>query len=136
MWCVHMLDVTSDRRIQRRQRVLKKALIVFNHGHTTIGCQVLDLSDSGGKLMPVDVVSCPREFTLRLPTGDSHLCEVKWRKRTVLGVQFVVLEEPVKAQEEPPPSFATPHLARSTDRSQQGPRHAGFPDPGYFGIRS
>ena len=48
--------------------------------------------------MPVDVVSCPREFTLRLPTGDSHLCEVKWRKGTVLGVQFVVLEEPVKAQ--------------------------------------
>ena len=100
MWCVHMLDVTSDRRIQRRQRVLKKALIVFNHGHTTIGCQVLDLSDSGGKLMPVDVVSCPREFTLRLPTGGSHLCEVKWRKGTVLGVQFVVLEEPVKAQED------------------------------------
>ena len=98
MWCVHMLDVTSDRRIQRRQRVLKKALIVFNHGHTTIGCQVLDLSDLGGKLMPVDVVSCPREFTLRLPTGDSHLCEVKWRKGTVLGVQFVGLEEPVKAQ--------------------------------------
>jgi len=48
---VHMFDATSDSRIQRRQRVLKKALIIFNHGHTTIGCQVLDLSDSGAKLI-------------------------------------------------------------------------------------
>jgi len=91
---VHMLDITSDRRIQRRQRVLKKALIVFNHGHATIGCQILDLSDLGAKLMPVDVVSCPREFILKLPSDGSRNCEVKWRKGTVLGVQFVGVAQP------------------------------------------
>jgi hypothetical protein len=97
---VHMFDATSDSRIQRRQRVLKKALIVFNHGHATIGCQVLDLSDTGAKLMPVDVVSCPREFVLKLPTDRYRNCEVKWRKGTVLGVQFVGAEQPVKTPDD------------------------------------
>ena len=32
----------SERRAGSRRRVLKKALIVFNDGHCSMGCQVLD----------------------------------------------------------------------------------------------
>ena len=54
----------SNRRGVGRQRVLKKGLILFNDGRSSIGCHIVDISDTGAKLAPVDVFSCPGEFLL------------------------------------------------------------------------
>src|SRR6266850_1351991 len=51
-----------DRRRGHRRRVLKSALIVFNNGHCTLSCQILDVSDTGALVMPADIFLCPGEF--------------------------------------------------------------------------
>ena len=79
---------TPERRVIFRQRVLKKGLIVFNNGHASIGCQLLDVSERGAKLLPADVLSCPREFVLKVQAGQPRQCEIMWRKGSVLGVCF------------------------------------------------
>jgi hypothetical protein len=82
----------ADRRGRRRQRVLKKALIVFNNSHSTMGCQILDTSDTGARLMPVDMVGCPREFLLKLHDAEARPCEVIWRRGTQIGVRYLETE--------------------------------------------
>ena len=78
-----------DRRGSRRQRVLKKGLILFNDGRSSIGCQILDLTDIGAKLLPIDVFSCPGEFILKPQIGEYHHCEVMWRRGDRIGVRFL-----------------------------------------------
>jgi hypothetical protein len=79
----------ADRRADKRRRVLKNALIVFNNGHCTMGCQILDMSDTGAQLLPVDVLLCPREFVLKPQVGGPRHCEVRWRKGPKIGVQYL-----------------------------------------------
>jgi hypothetical protein len=78
-----------DRRGTRRQRVLKKGLILFNDGRSSVGCQILDLTDIGAKLLPIDVFSCPGEFILKPQIGEDHHCEVMWRRGDRIGVRFL-----------------------------------------------
>ena len=80
--------------------MLKKGQIVFNNGHTSIGCQILDISEVGAKLMPIDLFSCPSEFALKSLTGEPRQCEVKWRKGAVLGVRFLDLQQPLRASDD------------------------------------
>ena len=60
----------SERRGGSRRRVLKKALIVFNDGHCSMGCQVLDTTDRGALLLPLDTLLCPKEFVLKPSYGQ------------------------------------------------------------------
>ena len=93
MELANQLDIpderAAERRSARRHRVLKNALIVFNNGHCSMGCQILDMSDTGAKLMPVDIFLCPKEFMLKPQIGESRHCEVMWRKGTKIGVRYV-----------------------------------------------
>src|SRR5205085_12124246 len=82
-------DVEPNRRGVGRQRVIKKGLILFNDGRSSIGCHIVDISDSGAKLAPLDVFSCPSEFLLKLPIGEPRECEVMWRRGDRVGVRFV-----------------------------------------------
>jgi hypothetical protein len=78
-----------DRRRGHRRRVLKSALIVFNDGHCTLGCQILDESGTGALVMPADIFLCPREFVLKPRVGSSRDCEVVWRKTNKVGVRYI-----------------------------------------------
>jgi hypothetical protein len=78
-----------DRRGTRRQRVLKKGLILFNDGRSSLSCQILDMSDIGAKLLPIDVFSCPGEFVLKPQSGEHYHCEVMWRRGDRIGVRFL-----------------------------------------------
>jgi hypothetical protein len=78
-----------ERRGGPRRRVLKNALIVFNNGHCTMGCQILDVSDTGAKLMPADIFLCPKEFILKPQIGEPVHCEVMWRRGTKIGVRYL-----------------------------------------------
>jgi len=82
-------EIEPNRRGVDRRRVLKKGLILFNEGRSSIGCHIQDISETGAKLVPVDVFSCPSEFLLKLPVGEPRECEVMWRRGDRVGVRFV-----------------------------------------------
>ena len=92
MQVTHDIEVAEERVTERRgdprRQVLENALIVFNNGHCSIGCQILDLSDTGAKLVPADAMLCPREFVLKPQIGASRHCEIMWRKETQMGVHY------------------------------------------------
>ena len=54
-----------------------------------MGCKILDMSDTGAKLMPTDILLCPKEFLLKPQVGEPRHCEVMWRKGTTIGVYYV-----------------------------------------------
>jgi len=69
--------------------VLKGALIVFNGGHCTLGCQILDMSETGALVRPSDILLCPSEFVLQPRVGSPRYCEVVWRKTDMVGVRYI-----------------------------------------------
>jgi hypothetical protein len=77
------------RRDSPRRHVLRRALIVHRGGYCTLGCTILNLSETGVLLMPADVGLCPSMFTLKQQDGPSHHCEVVWRKGGMIGVRFL-----------------------------------------------
>ena len=80
------------RRRSPRRPVHKRARMVFQWG--SIGCRILNLSDSGAMLALKDVTHCPREFVLKRYLGRGRKCEVVWRKDTRLGVRFAMQIKP------------------------------------------
>jgi len=72
-----------------RRRVLKRARIVFQQGHCSIGCQILNVSDTGALILPADIFLCPKEFVLKPDIGDARNCEVVWRKGTQVAVRYI-----------------------------------------------
>jgi hypothetical protein len=79
----------QDRRQGSRRRVLKSALIVFNKGYCTLGCHILDVSDTGAMVRPSDIFLCPGEFVLQPQVGPARECEVVWRRGDKMGVRFL-----------------------------------------------
>jgi hypothetical protein len=82
-------EAGAERRHVGRHRVLKKAVIVFNSGHCSIGCHILDMSSAGAQLAPADIFLCPKEFTLKPLFGEPRYCEIAWRRGTKVGVRFL-----------------------------------------------
>jgi hypothetical protein len=82
-------EKSGERRRASRIHVLKSATVVFSNGNCLMYCQVLDLTKTGARLKPADILLCPNEFTLKLHHGLVHDCEVKWRKGNILGVCFL-----------------------------------------------
>jgi hypothetical protein len=76
-------------RSPRRRRLLKDALIVFRGGYCTMGCLILNTSDTGALVRPADILLCPKEFVLKPRVGPSRDCEVLWRKGEDLGVRYL-----------------------------------------------
>jgi len=81
--------ISVDRRNNPRRRALKSGLIVYRGGNCTMGCRVLDSSDTGASLMPADIMMCPKEFVLKPSVGASRSCEVVWRQGEVIGVRYL-----------------------------------------------
>jgi hypothetical protein len=79
----------QNRRSSPRKRVLRRALIVYRDGHCTLGCNILNVSETGALLMPADLGLCPSMFVLKPQDGPQHRCEVVWRKGGMVGVRFV-----------------------------------------------
>ena len=79
----------NEKRRAARRRVLKRARIVFNRGNCSMGCQILNVSDTGALILPADIILCPTEFVLKPDVGDARNCEVVWRKGTQVAVRYV-----------------------------------------------
>ncbi len=80
-----------ERREHPRGSTLRQGQIVFQNGHCTIDCAILDLSKSGAKIRPRDLVACPEIFELRVNNGPTHPCKIVRRQGNDLGVHFLDL---------------------------------------------
>jgi hypothetical protein len=81
----------SEKRRQRRGRVLKEGRIVLNDSSTAlIDCIIRDRSESGAKLRVPAPTALPKTFGLLCVTeGLVYPAEVMWRRGDDLGVAFV-----------------------------------------------
>lgn len=86
-----------EKRVVRRQRVLKGAIITASNHATTITCAVRDVSVTGARVR-VDCLSVvPSAFTLVIELdGYEVACEVVWQRGRDLGARFISPRRPVK----------------------------------------
>ena len=61
---------SDDRRASQRRRLIRKGKIVFRHGNCIMSCEILDISEGGARLRPLDTAYLPEEFILRLRDGE------------------------------------------------------------------
>jgi hypothetical protein len=78
-----------DRRRSLRRRALMRARIIFRDGYCSLGCLVLDISDTGALLQPDDIILCPKTFVLKPRFDPPRNCEMVWRKGAKMGVRFL-----------------------------------------------
>jgi hypothetical protein len=79
----------DDKRITRRQRVLKSGKIVFADGASVVDCVIRDLSTTGARLDVPNTVGLPQEFTLLdVHSGKSYAAKAAWRRGQRMGVEF------------------------------------------------
>ncbi len=77
----HVAELSEERVTNRRG-------IAYNNDHSSMRYQIVDMSDTGAKLMPAGISLCPREFVLKLRSGEARHCTVMWRRETQMGVHY------------------------------------------------
>jgi hypothetical protein len=77
------------KREVRRARSLSAWIV--QAGHDDRECQVMDISQSGAKIITARPSDVPDRFELMFTQGDAkrRLCDVVWRRGKTIGVQFV-----------------------------------------------
>jgi hypothetical protein len=78
----------SDRRKFPREKVLKSAKIIVNHGQTVFDCLVLDESPAGVYIDLGALVALPPEVTIQYGSGATFLAERRWNAGTRFGFEF------------------------------------------------
>jgi hypothetical protein len=86
-------EPARDKRQHKRVELMRRARIIYNNAFSVIECVILDISDSGARIRPADVLSCPETFKLSIDSGPSHTCSVVRRHGNEIAVQFLDLPE-------------------------------------------
>ena len=80
----------TDHRADQRRRVLKAGVVSFNQGHSTLSCQVRDMSETSCQVITEGSASVPDTFQLYIELdGMVADCEVTRRDGDQTGVRFV-----------------------------------------------
>ncbi len=81
--------MTEEKRIIRRQRVLKTGRIMLPNGTSTLSCVIRNLSVAGGQIELTPTALVPDTFTLiDVQSGRSYNAKVAWRKGDRWGLSF------------------------------------------------
>ena len=81
----------EDRRSSPRRRLFRRGKIIFHDRNCTMGCVILDISEGGARIQPLDTAYLPEEFALKVGDWLAQSCEVVWRSGEILGVKFLGL---------------------------------------------
>jgi hypothetical protein len=77
----------EDKRIARRNRVLKAGTIEFGGG--AIDCTVRNMSETGAALEVATPLFIPDRFTFFVPSDQfKRACHIVWRKEKRIGITF------------------------------------------------
>ena len=83
-------NAISERRVDRRRRALKGAVLRFNRGFGTMEGVVRNESENGTLLSFGDATGVPSGFDLAIKgAARSRAARVCWRSMTLVGVEFV-----------------------------------------------
>jgi hypothetical protein len=79
-----------QRKTKREVRRIRhqSAWITLN-GLAASECEIMDISNTGAKIVPDGSRVIPARFELAFAQGKRHACEVVWRRGRMLGVKFV-----------------------------------------------
>lgn len=77
-----------ERRTSQRKEVLTGGRIIYGCGRREMYCVIIDVSDSGARLVPARLRNCPDKFSLIIAHQPARDCEVVWRDRESVGVKF------------------------------------------------
>ena len=84
-----LVSATVERRRLQRRRSLLGAQIIFRNGYCSMPCQILDITETGALLRPLEPALCPNKFLLKLRFDPARECEAVWRKGEFLGARFI-----------------------------------------------
>ena len=76
--------MAEDLRKHRR-----RTLDVLAYVETPTACSLVDVSETGAKLIVRDPASLPDEFLLRLQPDLRKWCRVVWRGTEQVGIEFI-----------------------------------------------
>ena len=80
----------TERRKERRQRVLKRGKIMVKGLQSVVDCTVRNLSPSGALLRVDSVFVAPQQFDLVIVgSGTTQTVMLRWQKGNDIGVEFV-----------------------------------------------
>jgi two-component system cell cycle response regulator len=80
----------TDRRVERRQRVLKRGKILLHGLDTVVDCMIREISSTGARLRMDQYYSPPDHFDLLIvDSGVKRSVVVRWRAGGDVGVQFL-----------------------------------------------
>jgi len=83
----------SERRDNRRNRVIKGASILTGITNSEIECTVRNMTPTGAELKVPEGSRVPSEFLLYVPVdGIAYKTVVRWRNEQRMGVMFVGTE--------------------------------------------
>lgn len=66
----------------------KEGKILFRNRSCQMNCKILEISNTGARLLPDDPVLLPNEFDLVITPEQRVKCETVHRSVTEIGVQF------------------------------------------------
>ncbi len=79
----------ANRRIEHRERVLRRGRVILGDGFSTIDCIIRDISAHGARFTVQEGVVLPRTLSLTiLDTGRTHPAIRRWQRGPSIGVEF------------------------------------------------
>lgn len=86
-----------ERRKHSRVLTWKTGTVSISNHTPGIECAILDMSESGARILVPDTAAIPGSFCLMIDgSSEAYYCSVKWKRGARLGVQFQ--EQPVSAR--------------------------------------
>jgi hypothetical protein len=81
------MDKHEKRR--NRRRPIKHIVHIATGVGPPLQCQMIDVSESGARLIVDDPKSAPETFLIMLNDNLLRWCQVMWRSNTQIGIKFV-----------------------------------------------
>ena len=79
----------AERRRLPREKILKSGVIVYGRERKTMDCMLINYSEEGAKLRPLDALDLPAHFELRIGRNAVYFCEFLRRTGCDIAVRFV-----------------------------------------------
>ena len=79
----------AERRRLPREKILKSGIIVYDGGRKTMDCMLINYSEEGAKLRPLDALALPHNFELRIGRNAVYFCEFLRRNGCDIAVRFI-----------------------------------------------
>jgi hypothetical protein len=77
-----------EKRKHTRLRTDTPGALLWNSGQASIGCRVVNVSDTGACLRVANTMGIPDAVYLTIDAGTMRRCRVAWRTAHRLGVSY------------------------------------------------